>query len=293
MKWTVRLLFIILLFVVVGNVTALYLSKKYRYFSKTVPVVNFNDLEYYYPETVPKEIKQFAGDSPQCIMKNVMNFVSGKKPGRRKSDYIKDIFEHAELGGGLSCAGMAELFLYALRSQGYKARKLFVVKSIGDQYATHTIVEVFENNKWVIYDPTFNVSFEREGQFLGAIDIAKSLVDGSFIKIKPIFYGEVAYSARLEMYPIHWLAHFNNVLMFKHADYSSSWWVRNTLQLVVRYWQGPVLYYFSPTGKSNDYLELINYFYFFFTCICPLFILSLIVLVFILVFLRKFQNKLR
>lgn len=275
MRSTIKLLVAVLLLLSLGNIGALFLLKDYRYFSKSVPVSNFEALEYYHLEDTPDKIKQFAGDSPQSIMQNVMNFVPGGKPGKQKSDYIKDIFSHAEHGGGLSCAGMAELFLHALRAQGYKARKLFVVKSIGDQYATHTLVEVFENNRWVIYDSTFNVSFKKDGQLLGAVDISRSLLDGSFKQIEPIFYGSVSYPARLETYPIHWLVHFNNVLMFKYGNYSSSWFIRNTLQLVTRYWQGPILYYFSPTGKPNDYLELINWFYFFFTCILPLLLLAL------------------
>lgn len=282
-----------LFFLSLINVAALLLLKEYRYFSKSVAVKNFESLEYYHLEETPQAFNQFVAGSPIGIMQNVMNFVPGGKPGKQKSDHIQDIFEHARFGGGLSCAGMAELFLHALRAQGYKARKLFAVKSIGDPYATHTLVEVFENNKWVIYDPTFNVSFKKDGQLLGAVDISRSLVDGSFVKIQPIFYGEVAYPARLEAYPIYWLTHFNNVLMFKYGNYSSSWFIRNTFQLITRYWQGPVLYYFAPTGTPNDYLELINWFYFFFTCLLPLFVLLLGAFILSLIVKQILQNKLR
>jgi hypothetical protein len=285
MVCTIRSSFI-LVFLFISNITGLLLLKEFRYFSKTIPVRDFNSLNYYFSEKTPQEFKQFSGDTPENIMKNVMNFVSVKRPGRQKSDKIKDIYIQAQTGGGLTCAGMAELFLHALRLQGYKARKLFVVKSIGDSYATHTIVEVFRNGKWIIYDPTFNVSFKRGDQLLGATDIAQSLLDGSCQYIEPVFYGEVAYKARLETYPIYWLAHFNNVLMFKHANYSSSWIIRNTIQLITRYWYGPVLYYFSPTGRSNDYLELINWFYFFFTCIGPVMLLILTAIYVIIPFWR-------
>lgn len=293
MRSTIKLLVIPLFFLSLVNIGALFLLKDYRYFSKAVPVKDFNKIEYCHLEKTPQEILQFAAKTPQKIMQNIMNFVSGKKKGRQKSDHIQDIFDHAKAGGGLSCAGMAELFLHALRAQGYKVRKLFVVKSIGDPYATHTLVEVFENNKWVIYDPTFNVSFKKNGQILGAVDISKSLIDGSFKQIEPVFYGEVAYPARLETYPIYWVAHFNNVLMFKYGNCSSCWFIRNTVQLITRYWQGPVLYYFAPTGKPNDYLELINWFYFFSTCVLPLIILALAGIALSLIVNQFFQNKLQ
>lgn len=248
------------------NIAGISLLRRYDTFYKIVPVKNFELLD------CPSINTQYKLDtSPQKIMQEVMNSMTK----------------------GKNCNGMSELFLHALRVQGYKARKLFVVKSIGDPYATHTLVEVFENNKWVIYDPTFNVSFKKDDQLLGAVDISKSLIDGSFKQIEPVFYGEVAYPARLETYPIYWLAHFNNVLMFKYGNCSSSWLIRNTVQLITRYWQGPVLYYFAPTGKPNDYLELINWFYFFFTCILPLIILAFAGIILSLIVNRSFQNKLQ
>lgn len=255
---------------VVINMTGISVLRHYDAFYRTIPIQKFDLLEYYYQSNLETP-KTFIETSPQKIMQTIMNSV----------------------GGGKNCNDMAELFLHALRAQGYKARKLFVVKSIGDPYATHTLVEVFENNKWVIYDPTFNVSFKKDGQLLGAVDISRSLIDGSFSKIQPIFYGEVAYPARLETYPIYWLTHFNNVLMFKYGNYSSSWFIRNTFQLITRYWQGPILYYFAPTGKPNDYLELINWFYFFFACLLPLFILFFGTFILSLIVKQIFQNKLR
>lgn len=262
----------------------------HRHFLRTEPSRNFNSLSYVYPSSTPDDFVVFSGRSSQEIMQSVMNFAKGKRVGFLRSENIKDIFEHAKRGYKLTCNGMSELFIHALRRQGYKARKLFVVKSIGDQHATHTLVEVFENNKWVIYDPTFNVSFKKNGELLGAVEIANSLEDGSFKDIEPIFYGEVAYPARLEAYPIYWLAHFNNVLLFKYGIYSSSWWLQNTVCLPLRYWQGPVLYYYSSSGNANDYLSLINWFYFFFICLLPAFILLLVIILISLVAIQVFRS---
>lgn len=287
----IRKLWCPLLFIGLINVGGIILLRHYDLFYRTVPVQEFDALDYFHPYNTPAELERFAAKDPVGIMQNVMNFVVGGRSGKAKSDSIQDIYDHAKSGGSLTCAGMAEIFLHALRLQGYKARKLFVVKSIGDPFATHTLVEVFENGKWVIYDPTFNVSFRKGNQLLGATDIAQSLIDGSFVKIEPIFYGEVVYKARLETYPIHWLAHFNNVLCFKHANYSNSFLIRNTAQLITRYWQGPVLYYFAPNGTPNDYLELLNWFYFFFTCAGPLLFLLLSLWYVFLVGLQILKNK--
>lgn len=254
-----------LLFVIgIIEIAGISALRHYDAFYRTIPVENFDALETFSSFSFFQK-----SSSPQKIMQQVMNSVSS----------------------GKNCNGMSELFLHALRLQGYKARKLFVVKSIGDPAATHTLVEVYENDKWVVYDPTFNVSFERDGQLLGATDIAKSLLDGSFKAIKPLFYGEVAYKARLETYPIYWLAHFNNVLLFKYGKYSSSWFIRNTFELPLRYWQGPVLYYFAPSGTPNRYLELLNWLYFFLVCIGPLLFLFLSLICLALLFIKILKNK--
>ena len=266
------MLLLIILIIEVGGVCLL---RHYDFFYRTVPIKKFDDLEYHYLYDPPQKLMQFAAKSTVGIMRNLSNFVNPKRPGCLKSEHVMDLYEHAKSGGGLTCNGISELFLHILRLQGHRARKLFVVKSIGDPFATHTLVEIFENGRWVIYDPTFNISFEKDGQLLGAVDIAKSLIDGTSTKIKPIFYGEIAYKTRFETYPIHWLAHFNNVLLFKHGNCSASFFIHNTFQLIGRYWYGPVLYYFSPTGKPNNYLELLNWIYFFFACIGPLLLVTL------------------
>ncbi|MFT6765281.1 MAG: hypothetical protein ACJAZS_000156 [Alteromonas naphthalenivorans] len=279
-----------LLLIFVFEYRVFYLLRDHNHLLRTIPVQNFDTLEYRYPYETPQELQEFSEKSPVKIMQKIMNFVDKKNNTQWKSEHVKDFYTNAKLGGGLTCNGMSELFLHALRLQGYKARKLFVVKNIGDPYATHTLVEVFQDGKWVIYDPTFNVSFERDGHLLGATDIAKSLLDGSFKDIRSVFYGEVAYKARLETYPIYWLAHFNNVLMFQYGNDFSSHSICKIIQLPLRYWQGPVLYYFSPNGVPNNYLEIINWLYFVFTCIGPVLFLILILICFILNKFKKRKN---
>ncbi len=257
------------MFVFIIKVACIALLRHYDLFYRTTPVKNFDALDYYYPHQSPAELAHFTGSSPVDIMRNVMNFVDQKKTGAPRSEYVQDIYEHAKTGGGLNCNGMAELFLHALRLQGYKARKLFVVKSLGDEHATHTLVEVWQEGRWVVYDSTFNVSFKKEGRLVGAVEIAYSLLDGSCKAVEPVFYGQVAYKARLESYPFYWLAHFNHILMFKAGHPFLSKLV------LARYWYGPVLYYFSFTGQPNSHLAALDWVYFFSICIAPLLCLSL------------------
>ncbi len=108
----------VIVFLVITNVAGIFLLRHYDAFYKIVPVKNFELLGC----NNGANHQDVSSLSPQEIMKKVMNGVVN----------------------GKNCNDMSELFLKQLQLQGYKARKLFVVKSVGDPYATHTLVEVFE-----------------------------------------------------------------------------------------------------------------------------------------------------
>ncbi len=270
----------------------IYILKKYNYFFRAIPVSDMASFEYIFPYKTPSNIQVLCGSSYQETLKNVMNFASCKHEWIVPiSDHVKDFFECAQKGGRLTCNGMAELYLHALRLQGIKARKLFVVKNFGDPYDSHTIVEIFIDGKWRIFDPTFHVSFKKDGELLGAQDIAQSLTDGSFLKIEPIFYGEVNCPYRLDSYYMHWLSLYNNVLFFKYGQYSSNSIVRSVMQLLFHYWSGPKLYYFSQSNRSNSYFELLNVFYFLIVCIFPWMIVLIVFLLLLTILIGVYQKK--
>ena len=253
------------------------LLRRSNYFFRAVPVCDMSALEYTFPHETPEELWQLCGEDYKETLKNVMNFVHCTSNALPTSDYIQDLFDHAKQGGMLTCNGMAELYLHALRIQGVQARKLFVVKNFGDSCQSHTIVEIFLDGKWRIFDPTFHVSFKKDGQLIGAQDIAQALVDGSFSGIEPVFYGEVAYPHRLERYYMHWLSLYNNVLLFDYGHQANTF-IEKILFLPLRYWYGPVLYYLSPDGCCMGYFELLNIIYFLVVCVLPLTIIFLTLL---------------
>lgn len=246
----------------------IFVLRRYDVFYRTVPVINFDHLGYRFTQVVPKDFEQFTAKTPQEIMAKIMNFVDQKHNGICRSYNLTDLYFHACNGGGLNCNGMAELFVYALFMNGFKARKIFAVKNMGMQQNTHTLVEVWQEGRWIVYDPTFNVSFKKEGQLLSACEIACAVTKNTWQEITPLFYGEVAYKARLEAYPVYWLAHFNNVLLFDPGVFSGNCFMQ-FISIPLRYWWGPIFYYFSQSGEENQYLIVLNKLYCLIICIIP------------------------
>ncbi len=280
-----------LVFFIFINIFGIHILRKYNYFFRAIPVSDMSSLEYSFPCQTPSQIQQLCGSTHQETLKNVMNFVSCKnKSIVPLSDNVQSFFECAKNEGVLTCNGMAELYLHALRLQGVKARKLFVVKNFGDPYQSHTTVEIFIDGKWRIFDPTFHVSFKKNDQLLGAQDIAESIIDGSFSKIEPVFYGEVNYSCRLDSYYMHWLSLYNNILLFKYPQPVSSV-VQKLMQQLTRYWNGPVLYYFSQDGLVNRYFEILNRVYFLIICILPLMIILIVFLLLLIILIEIYKKR--
>lgn len=256
----------------------------YRFFFRSQVVNDMSCIETTLNESTPEELRMLCGKDYKETLQNVMNFVSPKTDILPAGSTIKDMYDHAKNGGMLTCAGMSELYLHALRLQNIKARKLFVVKNIGSDECTHTTVELFIDGKWRIFDPTFHVSFSKNDELIGAQEMSQSIIDGTYKEITPIFYGDVAYPFRLETYPNSWVALFNNVLIFKFGTYASSWVVRNTVGLLERYFTGPTLYYFSAASIENRYMAVLNRVYFLLICLVPIMRLIVFILFGLLIF---------
>jgi len=205
------------------------------------------------------------------LLQEVMNKV--KKIGPIPPGDINAIIRQVSGGEGVACGGMAELYHYNLYEHGIKARIIQLQRDVGNKYDSHVTVEVYLNNRWVIFDPTFNVSYEKDGVLIGAQEIHQSLIDGTFNRIRPIFYGEVAYPARLDKYYMHWLSLYDNI--FVPVNAKSAWLGKFP---PFRYWYGPLCYY-PEDGRSHDYhLQLHNKTYFIVVVVLPTALIGLILL---------------
>lgn len=145
-----------------------------------------------------------------------------------------EAYRVAASGGGLVCGPLARLFVTALSARGHAAREVQLARSLFSAGDTHITVEVRVDGRWVVYDPTFHVSFARGGRLLGAAEIHRALVEGDGDAVEPRFHGPVAYPARLERYDVGWLALYNHVIIYEAGGAT----LPEKLP-PVRYWTGP------------------------------------------------------
>jgi len=146
--------------------------------------------------------------------------------------------EYARNGGGVLCGDLSLIYHNVLAAAGHRSRIVHLWRTPLHALDTHVTTEVLVDGRWVIYDPTFHVSFERDGRLLGAVDVHQALKRGEHDDIRPVFRGPVRYPARLETWSVDWRTLFANVVF--SVDES-----RGVLARLppFRYWWGPRVRY--------------------------------------------------
>lgn len=166
------------------------------------------------------------------VLRWVMNRASVVGPGPPATPL--QALERGERGEGLLCGDMTAIFEAALGALGYRARKLQLARSVHSALDTHATVEVLVDGRWLLFDPTFNLSARHRGRWLGAAEVRALLLAGEAPAIELQRWGEVRYPARLDEQQSDWLLSFNNIFIDEAGrfDVIGAW-------PPLRYWHGP------------------------------------------------------
>lgn len=230
---------------------------------RSQPLTSYSDAIWFRQELAGAGLNH-GSDEQQVVqvMKWIMNQVN--KADVSSPGSAREALQLARNGEGLSCGAMSQIFGEALNSLGFQTRQIQLVRSLLNNKDTHVTTEVLIGGKWVIFDPTFNVSYKKNGTLIGVQEIRKALLDGTASDIKPCFYGEVAYPARLEAYYLNWLPLYNNLFIYEQRN--TELWSKIP---PFRYLFGPRIYYLEENSKGLWYFELEEKVYFVFVVLLP------------------------
>jgi len=186
----------------------------------------------------------------------------------------EELLKFAAKGGGVLCYGMAVLFQYVLSALGINSRILILYSNLFNSSEIHATVEALLDGKWVVFDPTFHISFtDKDNKLLSALDIRENIFTGRFRDINIIYYGEVAYPIRVEKYYINIFLMFNNIFVLDQGNL-------NFLAMIppLRYWYGPKLYYQKLALESDQHLRFWQWIYLIIVLLIPNCLIIIVIL---------------
>ncbi|MGB9664279.1 MAG: hypothetical protein ACPL25_05080 [Ignavibacteria bacterium] len=151
------------------------------------------------------------------IREQFLNLASKSDTSVLISRYPDKLFIHMRLNKTLLCGEIARLYGYILHLLGFNVRYITISRSIFDSFDRHSTIEIWDEKrqKWIISDPTFNVSFMKDTTFLSSDELYDLIHSGNFASIKVIHGKPTLYETKLENYYISIYSLFDNVYFIK------------------------------------------------------------------------------
>lgn len=112
-------------------------------------------------------------------------------------------------GRALLCGAMSTITREALTLLGHKARTVQLYAGNFSE-STHVLVEVLVGDRWIIIDPTFNVTYQDGSLPLGVSEVIDRLSRKGPHSVQAVFHGTRAYPANLDTYYMDWRPLFGN-----------------------------------------------------------------------------------
>ncbi len=121
----------------------------------------------------------------------------------------------------LLCREIVRLYGYLLYLNGFNVRYITISRSIFDSFDRHSTIEIWDERreKWIVSDPTFNVSFKNETDFLSSDEIYDLIHSGNFDSIQVIHGNSTSYEEKLEDYYISIFSLFDNVYYIRYIQH--------------------------------------------------------------------------
>lgn len=123
-------------------------------------------------------------------------------------------------GKYLLCGETAKLYAYVLHSLGFKVRIMTVTRSIFDSWDKHSFVEFWDElrKKWIISDPTFNISLKADSNYLSSDELFDLIHIGKFDAIQVEHGRKTIYEIPIEKFYISYYSLFNNLYFVQYYN---------------------------------------------------------------------------
>ncbi len=168
-------------------------------------------------------VNKFSYEEAEQIREQLLN-ISCRKTEKNKvyfSNNPFELFEYLKNGEYLSCGEISKLYGNVLTALGFKCRLTTVTRSIFDSWDKHTFIEIWDETrrKWIISDPTFNVTFKNNEQYLSSIELYDLIHKGYFDSIKVEKGNQTKFEIPLEELYISYFSYFDNILYIPYNNH--------------------------------------------------------------------------
>jgi hypothetical protein len=171
---------------------------------------------------VSEPIEEFTIEKAIAIREVLLNISSGKNEGIEGSP--TELLRGLKAGKALTCRDLSLLYGFMLNLVGFNVRHIVVSRSLFDIWDSHSIVEVWDERrrKWILSDPTFNVSFKKNGEYLSSDEVYDLIHSGDYDSIKVLHGHPTKYEYSLKKYYISYFSLFNNLFYISHINPKST-----------------------------------------------------------------------
>lgn len=113
---------------------------------------------------------------------------------------------------------LALLYGYSLESLGFKVRNMRVARSVFDPWDSHSTIDIWDESRgqWVLSDPTFNVSFSMDGEYLSSVQLYKAIHLGNLSRVVVEKGAQTSYQYSYENYYVSYFSLFDNLYYASH-----------------------------------------------------------------------------
>ncbi|MCX8056469.1 MAG: hypothetical protein N3F03_02520 [Ignavibacteria bacterium] len=134
--------------------------------------------------------------------------------------YPDEIYKHLKSNKPLLCGELAKLYGYILHLYGFKVRYITVARSLFDSFDRHSTIEIWDERrgKWIISDPTFNISLICDTIFLSSDELYDLIHAGNFNLIKAVHGKHSKYETPIEHYYISYYSLFDNIYYIRKIE---------------------------------------------------------------------------